>query len=169
MVLTYLWELQLWATLIIITERGVTQLLFKELLITTIYFVMCTITVLSQEIPVFLVGDSAYPLSTWLMKPFPHNIALSTAQRNFNYRLSRARIVSENVFGRLKARWRRLQKLNDMAINNIPNVIIACCILHNVSQVHGDVFNDLWLDDSQLDQPVQQPRHHLQLKIYALH
>ncbi|XP_065893423.1 uncharacterized protein [Dysidea avara] len=95
-----------------------------------------TLTVLSQEIPVFLVGDSAYPLSTWLMKPFPHNTALSTAQRNFNYRLSRARIVSENAFGRLKARWRRLQKQNDMAINNIPNVIIACCILHNVCEIH---------------------------------
>lgn len=113
-----------------------------------------TVTMLGQEIPVFLVADSAYPLSTWLMKPFPHNTALSTAQRTFNYRLSRARIVSENAFGRLKARWRRLLKQNDMAIPNIPDVIIACCILHNICEIHGETFNEVWLDEIQSDQPV---------------
>jgi len=41
-----------------------------------------------------------------------------------------------------------------MAINNIPNVLIACCILNNVCEIHRDAFNDLWLEDEQLDQPV---------------
>jgi hypothetical protein len=58
----------------------------------------------------FLIEDSAYPLLKWLLKPFPDNQHM-TAERNiFNYRLSRARIVVENAFGRLKARWRRLMK-----------------------------------------------------------
>ena len=57
--------------------------------------------------------------------------------KNFNYRLSRARIVSENAFGRLKARWRRPLKQNDMSISIVPNVIMACCILYNVCEVHG--------------------------------
>jgi len=41
-----------------------------------------------------------------------------------------------------------------MAVNNIPNVIIACCILYNVCEILGDAFNELWIDDVQLDQPV---------------
>ena len=112
-----------------------------------------SLTILGQNIPAFLVADSAYPLSTWIMKPFPHNSSLSAAQRTFNYRLSRARIVSENAFGRLKARWRRLLKQNDMSIANIPNIIIACCILHNVCEVHGETFNEIWLEGIDSDQP----------------
>ena len=73
--------------------------------------------------------------------------------KNFNYRLSRARIVGENAFGRLKARWRKLLKQNDMSISNVPNVIMACCILHNVCEVHGEAFNDVWLDDVHSDHP----------------
>ena len=45
------------------------------------------------DVPLFLIGDSAYPLNTWLMKPFPHNGVLTTEQKTFNYRLCRARIV----------------------------------------------------------------------------
>ena len=69
-------------------------------------------------------------------------MAHTPEQKNFNYRLSRARIVSENGFGRLKARWRRLMKQNEMEITNVPNVIVACCILHNVCEIHGEEFDD---------------------------
>ena len=53
-------------------------------------------------------------MHTWLVKPFNFNSSLTAKQKHFNYRLSRARIVVENAFGRLKARWRRLMKRNDM-------------------------------------------------------
>ena len=107
------------------------------------------------DVPIFLIGDSAYPLSTWLMKPFPHGSALTQGQKNFNYNLSRARIVVENAYGRLKARWRRLCKSNDMIVENVPSVITACCILHNVCEVHGDRFNERWIEDNGnlLEQP----------------
>ena len=50
------------------------------------------------EMPLYLIGDSAYPMITWLMKPFPHNGSLSAEQRSFNHRICRARIVVENAF-----------------------------------------------------------------------
>ena len=92
----------------------------------------------------FLLGDSAYPLNTWLLKPFSQTGSISSAQQTFNYRLSRARIVVENAFGRLKARWRRLMKQNDMDISNVPKGVTACCILHNLCEIHGDKFNETW-------------------------
>jgi len=72
--------------------------------------------------------------------------------RTFNYRISRGRVVVEMAFGRLKAQWRRLSKKIDMHINNVPNVVLACCILHNVCEIHDDEFNEEWLDDLDLDQ-----------------
>ena len=62
-------------------------------------------SIAGESVPLFILGDSAYPLMTWLMKPFPHNSMLSNQQKTYNYRTSRARIVVENAFGRLKGRW----------------------------------------------------------------
>ena len=112
-----------------------------------------SIKISGKDIFPFLLVDSAYPLSTWLMKPFPHNSLLSDSQKTFNYQLSRARIVVENAFGRLKARWRRLMKQNDMDVSHVPYVVTAYCILHNICEIHGDTFVESWLERTQLDEP----------------
>ena len=52
----------------------------------------------------------------------------------------------ELTFGRLKTRWQRLIKQNDMLVANVPNVIAACCTLHNICEIHGDTFNEEWLE-----------------------
>ena len=109
--------------------------------------------ILGSQVYPFLLGDSAYPLKTWLMKPFAHYGSLTNAQQIFNYSLSRGRIVVQNGFGRLKARWQRLTKQNDMDIANVPQVVTACCVLHNICEIDGDTFNETWQETSQLQQP----------------
>ena len=63
-----------------------------------------------SEVGSLLVGDSAYPLSVWLMKPFKQTPTLTASQLRFNRALSQARVVIERVFGILKGRWRCLYK-----------------------------------------------------------
>ena len=52
-----------------------------------------------------IVGDPAYSLSSWLMKPYPQT-NITQRQKKFNRLLSRARVVVEQTFGKLKGRWR---------------------------------------------------------------
>ena len=103
-----------------------------------------TVSIAGEDIPIVILGDS---LLNWLMKPFPHKGALSQGQKKYNYHLSTARVVSENAFGRLKGRWRCLLKRIDMAPEHVPVLIIACCTLHNICELHGDEFNSDWLSD----------------------
>ena len=51
-----------------------------------------------RPMPYFLIGDDAFLLCMWLMKPFSGRILLDD-QRIFNYRLSRVRRVVDNAFG----------------------------------------------------------------------
>uniref|UniRef100_A0A1X7UN39 DDE Tnp4 domain-containing protein n=1 Tax=Amphimedon queenslandica TaxID=400682 RepID=A0A1X7UN39_AMPQE len=97
-----------------------------------------TRNVCNTNLPITLLGDSAYPLLPCLTKPFPHNCFLTLEQQQYNYNLSKACIVIENAFGRLKFRWRCLMKRLDLKPENSVSIISASCILHNVCEVHGD-------------------------------
>ena len=89
------------------------------------------------SIPPLIVGDSAFPLQSWLMKPYT-NATLSPKQRHFNYRLSRARMVTEGAYGQLKGRWRVLFRKNESNKERVRTVTLACMVLHNICIERGD-------------------------------
>lgn len=78
----------------------------------------------------FIVGDDAFSLQPYLMKPFSGH-RLTKEQRIFNYRLSRARNVVENFFGMLTNRFRIF--LHPIGLNpaTVEKVIKVVCIIHN--------------------------------------
>ena len=92
-----------------------------------------------NDIRPLLLRDGAYPLLPWLLKPYPNNTVLNPTQRRFNKVLSSARVTVELAFGVLKGRWRIPLKRMD---NNVPEVILTCCILHNFCQEAGEEFDD---------------------------
>ena len=56
-------------------------------------------------------------------------------------RLSKARVVIEQAFGLLKGRWRRLKAV-PANVEKIPNIIVACCALHNLCLLEEDEVED---------------------------
>ena len=94
-------------------------------------------TVGDVTVPPLVVGDSAFPLRTWLMKPYT-NAILTPKQRYFNYRLSRARMVTEGASGQLKGRWRVLLRKSESSQANVRITTLACMVLHNICIARGD-------------------------------
>lgn len=92
-----------------------------------------------------LIGDAAYPLKKWLMKGFTEHHQLTREEARYTYSLSAARMVIENAFGHLKGRWRCLTKRNDIELSAMPDVVAACCILHNVCEIQKDDFLPEWI------------------------
>ncbi|XP_070410522.1 uncharacterized protein [Nothobranchius furzeri] len=81
-------------------------------------------------VPFAMVGDAAFPLKTYLMRPYPGKY-LSHEKRIFNYRLSRARMVVENAFGILASRWRIFYRRINLSPDHVDPLVVTACILHN--------------------------------------
>lgn len=80
------------------------------------------------------VGDEAFPLKTYLMRPYPgRSITADTRHRRlvFNYRLSRARRVVENAFGILVVKWRVYRQPIIAGTDTVDAIVKATCVLHN--------------------------------------
>jgi hypothetical protein len=90
----------------------------------------------TDKVPYVIVGDEAFPSGEHLMRPVPGN-NLAHDERIYNYRLSRARRISENCFGILVARWRLYHRKIPLQPNNVDHVVKATCILHNMLQMIG--------------------------------
>lgn len=81
-------------------------------------------------VPYVLVADDAFAIRPNIMKPYAQR-GLTLSQRVFNYRLSRARRVIENVFGIMSARFRVLRKPIHLEPEKTNKVVLACSVLHN--------------------------------------
>ena len=94
-----------------------------------------------DPIPVFLLGDPAYPLMPYLMKEYA-NGGSNLKENYFGYKLCSARNVIECAFGRLKARFGALKRAMDINIVDLPYVIYACFVLHNFCELNQESISD---------------------------
>jgi hypothetical protein len=109
-----------------------------------------------------IAGDSAYPISPVLMKPYNNREALNNAlMRLFNTRLSSIRTkMTENVFARWKGTFPILRMLR-AHYHHAKLIIMATAILHNIAIKFGEVeperdesvFNLLRAVVLQMDEP----------------
>ncbi|KAF8778418.1 Protein ALP1-like like protein [Argiope bruennichi] len=89
-----------------------------------------TLPLTNTKVPYVIVAGDAFPLSFNIMIPYPGR-DLNEKERIFNYRLSRARRVSENAFGILAARFQIFKQRILTTPMNATKIVLSCCALHN--------------------------------------
>lgn len=83
-----------------------------------------------EALPFVIVGDEAFPAKTYLLQPYSGR-GLPPDKRIFNYRLSRARRVSENAFGILCQKFRIFLNKLQVDPENADKIVLASICLHN--------------------------------------
>lgn len=84
-----------------------------------------------DRLPHVIVGDEAFPLKLYLMRPYPGTQLDDQSKKVYCYRHSRARRVVENAFGILCQKFRLYYRKICLSPEHIDNVILATCVLHN--------------------------------------
>ena len=81
--------------------------------------------------PYVFVGDDAFALKKFMMKTYPQQ-NLTAYKRVYNYRHSRARRISENLFGILANRWRIFFTTINLEPKHVENIVLSALALHNM-------------------------------------
>lgn len=81
--------------------------------------------------PYVVLADDAFPLSCYVMKPYPIK-NISKEERIFNYRLSRGRRMVESAFGILANRYRIFLTTINLSPTKVTKIVLAACSLHNL-------------------------------------
>ena len=100
----------------------------------------------TAAVPVCILGDPAYPLLQRVMMEFRGG-GNTAKEQFFGYRLSSARMAIECTFGRLKGRFGALRREMDINIDELPHVIHACFILHNICEMNKDPLAQEYFDN----------------------
>ncbi|KAH7851707.1 hypothetical protein Vadar_015618 [Vaccinium darrowii] len=59
----------------------------------------------------------------------------------FNPRVGRVQRVAKEAFRRLKGRWRCLKEITEVKLQDLPLVLGACCVLHNICEMRNEVMD----------------------------
>lgn len=104
-----------------------------------------------QSLPYVLVGDEAFQLSDYLLRPYPGRENLTQDKIIFNYRLSRARRTIENTFGVLVNIWKILRQPIICDVKKTMRIVQAIICLHNWLRLQ-DVEENQYVPSSMIDQ-----------------
>lgn len=83
------------------------------------------------EVPFYILGDKAFQLNEYTIRPYDGTRERGSNERIFNYRLSRARRVVENAFGVLSSVYRVLRKPMLLEPETATKVVLTTVHLYN--------------------------------------
>lgn len=114
----------------------------------------------AQNFPYFFCGDEAFPLTTYILRPYPQR-TLTDRRRIFNYRISLARKSVECAFGMLTSKFRVFETSIACSEATVISIIKCACVLHNyIRKTEGKMYKPRNAADEVQNIP-NQPLHPL--------
>ena len=107
-------------------------------------------------LPVSILADPAYPLLNFVIKKYSKG-GKDDHEKFFSYKISSARIVIENAFGRLKGRFRYLNRAMNVNVKELPNLIMSCFVLHNFCELRNKELPNGCLHKTRVEAKILQP------------
>ncbi|CAI5986465.1 unnamed protein product [Closterium sp. NIES-65] len=65
-------------------------------------------------------------------------------QLQYNQGVERAVAVARNAVRRLRSRWKLLSKRAETKVEELPEIVGACCVLHNLCEKRGERYDVAW-------------------------
>lgn len=97
-----------------------------------------------------LVGDKSFPLTEYLLRPYPGRGSLNEKRNIYNYRLSRARRMIESSFEIVRSQWRILRRPIDTTVDTCMKIVQTIICLHNWLRVK-DIGHDEYIPSNLVD------------------
>ena len=85
----------------------------------------------NKKLHYVFVADTAFPLAENIMNPYPGDYPKGSVERVFNYRLSRARRIVENVFGITASGFRVLREPMLLQPETAEIIVMAIAYIRN--------------------------------------
>lgn len=87
-----------------------------------------------QQLPpnFHLLGDSAYPLESFVMTPYKDNGHLTSEQKKYNAVHSSSRCCVERCIGLLKGKFRRLKNFDAQDDVLMCKLVVGSAVVHNI-------------------------------------
>ena len=109
------------------------------------------------ELHEIILADAGFALNDYTITPYDLSevsYGLDEKQVNFNRRVSRCRVRVENAIGYLKNRFSILKKKNHYSVEKMGDIIMGCCVLHNMILIGGDPLEFEQLQQDPMPRPV---------------
>lgn len=109
--------------------------------------------------PHVLIGDEAFALRPYLMRPFPRRQEkVDKCKEIYNIGLSTARRVVENAFGILVQKWRIFLRPIPTKVETTILIVKTACILHNFLRIKkcDELYPEQWENLQSAEQQFQQ-------------
>lgn len=113
------------------------------------------------DVPYKIVGTLSSPHLPWLLNDYLP--AITPAEALFNDHLEKVRNYADSVIARLRSRFLILSQMMDQNYKMAPQIIAACCVIHNICEQERDPFLEGWLYRyMELSKRYPQPNHEIE-------